>query len=192
VLSLFQEKNIKGMKFMSSMANLIQSATEGDQMDLQSICKALGVKLKSDDCMTDLGNISTTEDGVYIRLNKKSDLKTKYTVIVLALSEYILTTSRVTATGISYDMFFMKDMSAKKYSPSIMLAIRLAIPEHIIEKIASQIESEFDSKKIAVGETPFDVDKYINESKFLPQFLRCSIKENTAMYLLDKVHSPHI
>ncbi len=37
----------------------------------------------------------------------------------------------------------------------------------------------------------FDVDKYINESKFLPQFLRCSIKENTAMYLLNKVHMPH-
>ncbi len=176
---------------MSSMANLIQSATEGDQMDLQSICRALGVKLKSDDYMTDLGNISSTEDGIYITLNKKSDSKTKYTVIVLALSEYILTPSRVTTAGIFYDMFFMKELSAKKYSPSIMLAIRLAIPEHIIEKIASQVETEFNSKRVTGETSSFDVDKYINESKFLPQFLRCSIKENTAMYLLNKVHIPH-
>jgi len=189
-LSLPKE-NIKGISFVSSMSNLIQSATEGDQMDLQSICKALGVKLKSEDGMTDLGSISSTEDGVYITLNKKSNLKTKYTVIVLALSEYILTPSRVTTGGISYDMFFMKEMSAKKYSPSIMLAIRLAIPEHVIERIASQIDSEFSSSKTSATAPSFDVDKYINDSKFLPQFLRCSIKENTAMYLLDKVHIPH-
>jgi len=176
---------------MSSMANLIQSATVGDEMDLQSICRALGVKLKSVDGMTDLGNISSTEDGVYITLNKKSDSKTKYTVIVLALSEYILTPSRVTSSGICYDMFFMTDMSSKKYSPSIMLAIRLAAPEHIIEKIASQVETEFSSNRRTVAKDSFDVDKYINESKFLPQFLRCSIKENTAMYLLNKVHMPH-
>ncbi len=175
---------------MSSMVNLIESATEGDQMDLKSICQTLGVRLKSDDCMTDLGNISSTDDGVCITLNKRSDLRTKYTVIALALSEYILTPSRVTARGISYDMFFMKDMSAKKYSPTIMLAIRLAIPEHIIEKIASQIDSEFDSNKSSREASYFDVDKYIGESNFLPQFLRCSIKENTAMYLLDKVHIP--
>ncbi len=176
---------------MSSMADLIESATEGDKVNLKSICQALGVKLKTDDCMSDLGKISNTEDGVCITLNKRSDIKTKHTVIAVALSEYILTPSRVTSRGISYDIFFMKDMSTKKFSPSIMLAIRLAIPEHIIEKISSQIESEFESNKSTVDGLSFDVDKYINESKFLPQFLRCSIKDNTAMYLLDKVHNSY-
>jgi hypothetical protein len=169
----------------SALHNLIQSAVEGDVVNLKSICDTLDVKLKADKALNDLCRMGVDgNDKIVIWINPKVDAKTKFTFVAIALAEYILYPNRITNQGVNYDMFFLKDLNTKKNSRQIMLATRLAIPEHIIEKLSAALEVQFTSSD---SKNTFDANNYIANSKFLPEFIRCVIKESSSLFLLDNL-----
>ncbi len=169
----------------SVLHNLIQSAVEGDVINLKSICDTLDVKLKADSTLHDLCRIGLDNDKqIIIWINPKVDRKTKFTLIAIAVAEYILYPERIKNQGVNYDMFFLRDLNSKKNSRQIMLATRLAIPEHMIEKIAKALEVQFIRDD---SDSDFDINDYIANSKYLPEFIRCVIKESSSLFLLDNL-----
>lgn len=165
--------------------SLIQSATFGDTVDLKSICQTLEIKIRMEDNSQDLCRICENDDKqIIIWLNKTIDQKTKLTFVAIAVADYILDPERVSKHGVNYDMFFLRDLSANKATKLIMLATRLAIPEHIIEKLSNALEAQFSKDEDIES---FDGDAYVRNSKFLPEFVRCAIKESTSMFLMDNL-----
>jgi len=169
----------------SEINSLIKTATVGDVVDLKVICQALNIALKIDNELGDLCKIGVgANDKVTIWLNAKLDKKTKFTLVAIAIAEYIIHPNRVGGQGVIYDMFFLKELNSKKRSKLIMLATRLVIPEHIIEKLSDALDNQFSNDKI---NDPFDADSYIANAGYLPEFIRCIIKESTSMFLLDNL-----
>jgi hypothetical protein len=165
--------------------SLIQSATVGDTVDLKSICQTLDIKIRMDDSSQDLCKINENENKqITIWLNTKLDQKTKFTFVAIAVAEYIIDADRVIKHGVVYDMFFLRDLNVNKATKLIMLATRLAVPEHIIEKLSNALEAQF-SKDNTIE--PFDADEYVRNAKFLPEFIRCAIKESTSIFLVDNL-----
>ncbi|MDO6445880.1 hypothetical protein Q4493_08865 [Colwellia sp. 1_MG-2023] len=167
------------------LQSLIQSATIGDTVDLKSICQTLELKIRMEENSQDLCKICENDDKqIIIWLNKTLDQKTKFTFVAIAVADYILDPERVSRHGVIYDMFFLRDLSANKATKLIMLATRLAIPEHIIEKLSNALEAQFSK---AEDIEPFDADAYVRNAKYLPEFVRCAIKESTSMFLIDNL-----
>ncbi|MDG1752414.1 MAG: hypothetical protein P8I03_12245 [Thalassotalea sp.] len=165
--------------------SLIQSATVDDTVDLKSICQTLDIKIRMEENSQDLCRIGEDENKkIIIWLNNTLDQKTKFTFVAIAVAEYIIDANRVTKQGVVYDMFFLRDLSANKATKLIMLATRLAIPEHIIEKLSNALEAQF-SKDDTIE--PFDADEYVKNAKYLPEFIRCAIKESTSIFLVDNL-----
>lgn len=165
--------------------SLIQSATVGDIVDLKSICQTLEIKIRMDDSLQDLCKIGENENKhIIIWLKDSLDQKTKFTFVAIAVADYILDPDRVIKQGVVYDMFFLRDLSANKATKLIMLATRLAVPEHIIEKLSNALEAQF-SKDDTIE--PFDADEYVRNAKYLPEFVRCAIKESSSMFLMDNL-----
>lgn len=165
--------------------SLIQSATVGDTVDLKSICKTLEIRIRMGDNSQDLCKIGEDENKhIIIWLNNSLDKKTKFTFVAIAVADYILDPDRIIKQGVGYDMFFLRDLSANKATKLIMLATRLAVPEHIIEKLSNALEAQF-SKDDTIE--PFDADAYVKNAKYLPEFVRCAIKESTSMFLIDNL-----
>lgn len=167
------------------LQSLIQSATVDDTVDLKSICQTLEIKIRMDDISQDLCKIGENENKqIIIKLNNTLDPKTKFTFVAIAVADYILDPDRVIKQGVVYDMFFLRDLSANKATKLIMLATRLAVPEHIIEKLSNALEAQFSRDNTI---EPFDADAYVRKSKYLPEFIRCAIKESTSMFLIDNL-----
>ncbi len=167
----------------SGLQQLIESATQEDKVDLRKICQTLGVKVKIDESLNDLCRIDSNESQqATIWFKQSLDKQTKLTLIAIALAELVLHPNRVNSQGVNYDVFFLRDLTKNKTSKLMMLATRLAMPEHIIDKVSNEIEVNFSRP---TTEEKFDVDKYIRDSNYLPDFVRCSIKQCTGMFLLD-------
>ena len=118
-----------------------------------------------------------------IWLHPKNDKPTKMTLVAFCTAEYIIDPERVRTNGVVYDMFFLKDQFKNKTTKLVMLATRLVMPEYIIDHIANESEISFSRKCDQIER--FDVDGYIQQSDYLPEFIRCAIKESTGMFILD-------
>ncbi len=81
-------------------------------------------------------------------------------------------------------MFFLIDLNTNKATKLIMLATRLAVPEHIIEKISNSLEAQFSKED---QNERFDTEAYILNAQYLPEFIRCVIKESSSMFLIDNL-----
>jgi len=169
-----------------SISSLIKSATVGDVVDLKIICKTLNIGLKMDSELSDLCKIEVDKNSrVVIWLDPKLDKKTKFTLVAIAVAEYLIHPARVSAQGgVVYDMFFLKELNSKKRSKLIMLATRLVIPEIIIEKLSDALDNQFSTSG---AKEKFNADSYIANSDYLPEFMRCIIKESTSMFLLENL-----
>ncbi|MGJ8693419.1 MAG: hypothetical protein ACSHW0_13165 [Thalassotalea sp.] len=173
---------------ISPVTRLIEACTVNDKIDLKKICDKLKVSLKAASDLTDLCKIGCDEQRqLVIWINPKIDAKTRFTLVVIAIAELILQPERVKDGGISYDIFTLKDLHRKKHSPYLMLATRLAVPEHIIEKIVAADEMEFESKILRQRTDIFDRDAYINNAIYLPEFIRCVVRESSGKLLLDNI-----
>lgn len=169
----------------SALHRLIESATVDDIVDLKRICQTLDVKIKIDENLQDLCKVGINEQQqIIIWLNAKLDKKTKFTLVAVAVAEYLIHPNKVTGLGVLYDVFFIREMNKHKTSKLIMLATRLVIPEHIIERISKESEVNFSKE---LPEESFDVEAYIAKSNYLPEFIRCAIKQSTGMFLLDNL-----
>lgn len=177
----------------SLLTNLIEGCTVGDKMDLKKICDTLNIKLMADPDLKDLCKIGRDDKRqLVIWINPNIDSKTKFTLVAIAVAEFILHPERINENGVVYDMFSLTDIHHKKHTPYIMLATRLAIPEHIIEKLVEAAESEFESKHIRDRKTQFDIKSYIEKSIYLPQFIQCVVKESSGKLLLDNLQVKHV
>ena len=172
----------------SPLTNLIKSCANGDKIDLKKLCDTLNIKVVADANLKDLCKIGRDESRqAYIWLQPSVDPKTRFTLIAIAIAEFIIHPERISGAGISYDMFALADLHRKKHTPYMMLATRLAIPEHIIEKLIIAAELEFESKRVRDKTEKFDSEAYINNSIFLPEFIRCVVKDSTGKVLLENI-----
>jgi hypothetical protein len=156
----------------SLIEKLIQSCSREDHVDVKAFCEALGVSIKLDEKLRDLCEIKIDEksEKPVIWLNPSLDKKTKLTFVVIALAEYILTPDRVSRTGIRYDIFFLDDIYHQRHGYRMLLATRLALPEHLINTIS---------------EVSPQSEQVINEANYLPKFLRCCVSDSSALFLIN-------
>lgn len=169
------------------ITHLIADATNGDKVDLKQICDTLKIQLKATPELKDHCNICRDKSGkTIIRLNPTIDSKTRFTLVAIAVAEFLLHHERVDETGITYDMFSLDNLNHKKHTPFMMLATRLTIPEHIIDKLIDASDYDFESKKSsdAVSEK-FDSQAYINNSIYLPEFIRAVVRESSGKLVLN-------
>ena len=156
----------------SVLEKLIKSSTRDGKVDLKQITEFFNINIMIDRQLTDLCQIYVSEQDnkPVIKLSPTNDRKTKYTLVAIAIAEFILTPSRLEGTGIRYDMFFLKEIYHQRYSYRMMLATRLAVPEEIINKLDLPT---------------FDLNAYVIKSDFLPQFIHCCVKDSSALFLLS-------
>jgi hypothetical protein len=156
------------------LQKLIKDATKGDFLDVKMLARELKVTiaLVKEKDMKNLCEISANNmaEKPLLKLNETLDKKSRFTFVAIALAEYILTPERVEKTGINYDIFFLSDIYKQRYGYRMLLATRLAVPEHMIEKLCDH----------APG-----ADEYVLESDYLPQFLRCCVSNSSALFLLS-------
>ncbi|WP_286272399.1 hypothetical protein [Thalassotalea hakodatensis] len=166
---------------------LITDATKGDTVDLKQICRSLQLTLQISSELTDLCRISVNkEQKVVIQLNENIDKRTKFTFVAISAAEYLINSARVNDTGVTYDIFFLRDIHANRATNLIMLATRLAIPEHIIENIVNASEIQFTKQ---ANDEIFDIDEYIRQSDYLPEFIRSVIKQSSSSFLVNTVNA---
>ncbi|GLX77012.1 hypothetical protein tinsulaeT_03520 [Thalassotalea insulae] len=171
----------------SAIQRLIESATHQDTVDLKAICQSLHIRVVLDEQLQDYCKIGIdVDEKLTIWLNTKIDKKTKFTFVAIATAEWLIHPDRVKDQGVSYDIFFLRELTNYKASKLIMLATRLAVPEHIIEKLSDALEVQFTKNDAADN---FDSDAYIENSDYLPEFLRCVIKVSSSIFLLDNLSS---
>lgn len=174
----------------SLLTALIKDCTVGDKIDLKKICQALHISLKADPELKDLCKIGIDDKHQnIIWINPNIDAKTRFTLIAIALAEFILHPERISGIGITYDIFSLADLHRTKHAPYMMLATRLTIPEHIIKKLVHANEMEFTRKSIRDNTDVFDKKSYIENSIFLPEFIESVVKESTGRLLLDNIHN---
>jgi hypothetical protein len=151
---------------------LIKDNTIGDLIDLKSLAKELHIQIKLDNELKDLCRISIEKDSRYptIYLNPACDTKTKHTFVAIAIAEYILTPDRVSGPGINYDLFFLKAIYSQKHNYYMLLSTRLTFPEKTITLLEDQ---------------SINSDDFINNSNYLPQFIRCCVSDSSSLFLLE-------
>lgn len=156
----------------SLIEKLITSCAREDHVDVKAFCEALGVVIKIDNELKNLCEIHNDKDTQkpIISLNPALDKKTKFTFVVIALSEYILTPDRVARTGICYDIFFLDDIYHQRHGYRMLLATRIALPEHLINKISNG--------------SP-EAETIIANANYLPKFLRCCVSDSSALFLIS-------
>jgi hypothetical protein len=155
------------------ISQLIKDNTLDSFIDMAGIASSLSVRISLCPELRDLCTISLVAKTVTIKINPDLDVGKRLTFVAIALAEYILTPSRVTGTGITYDIFFLKDIYSQRFSYRMLLATRLAVPERVIQSFGGQgvgSSAAFESFKL--------------NSKHHPDFLRCCVQEGAAMFLL--------
>lgn len=168
------------------ITKLIADATNGDKVDLKQICDTLNIQLKAAPELKDYCNIyRDTKGKTVIRLNPSINSKTRFTLVAIAVAEFILHHERVDEIGITYDMFSLSNLNHKKHTPFMMLATRLAIPEHIIEKLVNTSNNFVESKNKTTSSEKFDPQVYISHSIYLPEFVRAVVGESSGRLLLN-------
>lgn len=156
--------------------HMIKENTIGANINIMGIAKRLSIEIKVESNLNDLGKVYIDKnENVIISLNENSDKQTKYTLMVIAVADYILTPTKIMRTGIVYDMFFLNDIFAHRHSYRMLLATRLAFPEHIIDKLCSNSGVESGS---------FSYADFIANSNYLSQFIRSCIDDSSALFLL--------
>lgn len=156
----------------SLVEKLIESCTRDDHVDIKEFCEALGVSIKVAHTIKNLCEIHLEgeDNKPVISLQSSLDKKTKFTFVVIALAEYILTPNRVARTGICYDMFFLEDIYHQRHGYRMLLATRIAMPKDLINIISS---------------TSPEAENIITEANYLPKFLRCCVSNSSALFLLS-------
>ncbi|WDE01093.1 hypothetical protein [Thalassomonas actiniarum] len=156
----------------SVLEKLIKESTHDGNVNLKEITEFFNIRIELDRQMTDLCRIYICEEDnkPVIKLSPNNDRKTKFTLVAIAIAEFILTPSRLEGEGISYDMFFLKEIYHQRYSYRMMLATRLAVPEDIINQM---------------DQPDFDMVSYVAESDYQPQFINCCVKDSSALFLLS-------
>lgn len=173
----------------SALNRLIKSCTVGDKVDLKQICDTIKISLRADPELNDLGRIGRDkQQKLVIWLKPSLDARSRFTLVAIAVAEFILQPDRVNKNGINYDMFALSDLHRKKHSPFMLLATRLTIPEHIIEKLVEAEELDFQAKKIREKSNRFDREAYIENSIYLPEFIKSVVRESSGKVLLDNVN----
>ncbi|WDE03382.1 hypothetical protein SG34_018510 [Thalassomonas viridans] len=156
----------------SVLEKLIKSSTHDGKVNLKEITEFFNIKIELDRQLTDLCQITLSEEDKkpVIKLSPNNDRRTKFTLVAIAIAEFILTPSRLEGEGIRYDMFFLKEIYHQRYSYRMMLATRLAVPEEIINRM---------------DDPNFDMAAYLAGSDYQPQFINCCVKDSSALFLLS-------
>ncbi len=155
--------------------DMIKKNIIDDHINIMGIAKSLGIQITLDEQLTDLATIRTgIENKPVITLRADSDKQTKYTLMVIAMADYILTPKKVKTTGISYDLFFVDDIFAHRQSYQMLLATRLAFPEPIIKQLCNQ----------HLYSGILDYAKFVAESNYLSTFIRSCIDDSAALFLV--------
>jgi len=156
----------------SVLEKLIKDSTHDGKVNLKEITEFFNISIELDRQLTDLCQIRLSEEDKkpVIKLSPNADRKTKFTLVAIAIAEFILTPSRLEGEGIRYDMFFLKEIYHQRYSYRMMLATRLAVPEEVINQM---------------DEPGFDMVNYLAGSDYQPQFISCCVKDSSALFLLS-------
>lgn len=170
------------------ITHLINEATVGDNIQLKVICEKLNIQLIAAPTLKDYCHFSRNgADELVMRLNPKIDSKTRFTLVVIAVAEYLLQPSKIEGNGITYDMFSLEGLSHKKHTPYMMLATRLAMPEHIINALLDASDNVFEKQKSTDRKLTFNSQAYIDNAIYLPQFMRAIVKESSGKLVLESL-----
>jgi hypothetical protein len=122
---------------------------------------------------------------IYVKYHKREDSEDKKhnivineilnerdsnTILAILISELILKSDKlINEEKIEFDIFDFKDIRRNKFSKTIQLATRLAIPEKVL--------FEFEDLK-------YDREQYANLSKLNFDFINSAIKDNSLEFLI--------
>lgn len=156
---------------ISNFSKLIKANEKENVIDLKSIADTLGVQIKQDKGLADHCHIFLGEDStVTIKLNASLANSMKKTYVAIALAEFLLTPERISAKGITYDMFFLKELYRERHSSRMLLATRLVLPETIIHDIIDgNIQPEIHAEKIG----------------YEREFIKNVVKHDSALFLIE-------
>ncbi|PCI58971.1 MAG: hypothetical protein COB35_12460 [Gammaproteobacteria bacterium] len=162
--------------------NMIKGNTHDNTINIKGIANKLGIEiLITSHLSTDLAQVYVDEnDKPVIQINENTDLETKYTLMVIAMADYILKPKKVSKTGIIYDMFFLDDIFSQRYHYRMLLATRLAFPEHVIEKLCNKVAT--------IGENDINYMNFVQQSNYLSQFIRSCIDDSSALFLIKNTN----
>ncbi len=107
-----------------------------------------------------------------IELSEKLDVSTKNTIIALLIAEHILNENKFSIPNyiLDYDVFQLKEIRRNKFSKTVQLAIRLAVPSEIIN---------------GLDDLSFQRDKYAKESGLNQDFIGCVVKDHSLDFLMS-------
>jgi len=170
----------------SPLTKLILSADIGLSNDLNVICQALDISIKAGKLQNDLCLIRQENDSsIVIYLDPTLDKQSKFTFVAIAIAEMLISPERIKGRGIYYDVFFKKEIHNLRSTKAMILATRIAFPEGIIDQIVIANNMRFEARSLREKNNYMDVDAFISESNYLPEFIRSVIKGNSVRMLLN-------
>ena len=157
---------------------MIKKNVIDDHINVKGIANSLGINIVLDEQLNDLAHIFIGKnDKPTIALKAESDKQTKYTLMVIAMADYILIPKKVVNQGIRYDMFFINDLFAQRQTYQMLLATRLAFPEKIIKQLCNQ----------HIYSHTLNYAKFVADANYLPQFVRSCIDDSAALFLVSNI-----
>ncbi len=107
-----------------------------------------------------------------IEISSKIDNSTKNTIIALLIAEHILNEPKFNMPNyiLDYDVFQLKEIRRNKFSKTVQLAIRLAVPTEIIN---------------GLDDLSFHRDKYAKEAALNQDFIGCVVKDHSLDFLMS-------
>lgn len=107
-----------------------------------------------------------------IEISNKLDKSTQNTIIALLIAEHILNENKfnIPNYALDYDVFQLKEIRRNKFSKTVQLAIRLAVPSEIIN---------------GLDDLSFHRDKYAKEAALNQDFIGCVVKDHSLDFLMS-------
>lgn len=107
-----------------------------------------------------------------IEISNKLDKSTQNTIIALLIAEHILNENKfnIPNYALDYDVFQLKEIRRNKFSKTVQLAIRLAVPSEIIN---------------GLDDLSFHRDKYAKEASLNQDFIGCVVKDHSLDFLMS-------
>lgn len=168
---------------MSSRGEYLQKLVEHCTTDEVVDTRELAVQLN---CAVVHKTFSTADKGVLlppnatrlgrtaIVLSEDNSEAENRTLIPLLLADYILNNNPDAIKRFSCDVFFLAEVRRYRASRHMFLATRLALPEHIIERITG---------------INFDTNGYARRACLLPNFVNCAFHSHEVGGLLGLIDS---
>ena len=162
---------------MSSVGNivvsLIEKHSQDEVIDIMEMASSMGISVHYVDMeiSTDVATMKQGDDDnrPKINLNNKNTIEENYTLVALLLADCLIAPNKAHREGFKYEIFFLKDLRQFRLTRTFLLATRLAIPGHIINKID------------VFG---FNIDDYVAKTKYLPSFVNNMIKNSNASFVV--------